>query len=255
MSEEDRLAAFIQGLRPKTRVEIFLKKVTTLEKAILVASSMEAVIGNRPKEINFVKLKKRGFLRKLEKIDIKCFKCGKRGHVSKNCRANNTMKLEKETNSKSAPSSTKNTIKSDMKCFKCGYKGHKAADCRVEKKFKNKTGSSANVVSVNIVELFDKVPNNDDNRNLPWLNLPNSSMSEYWTAYAKDRSREGSWHKYDKLILNYVIHSNKDYCHRCLELNEMINRELFHPLRCFEYYKETYNRANRANRAERELNY
>ena len=51
MSEAERLTCFIQGLRPKTRVELFLKKVDKLEDAILVASSMENALGAKPNEV------------------------------------------------------------------------------------------------------------------------------------------------------------------------------------------------------------
>ena len=57
MSEKDKLACFMQGLRPKTRVELFLKKVETLEEAILVASSIESVWSvptEKVNEINYI---------------------------------------------------------------------------------------------------------------------------------------------------------------------------------------------------------
>ena len=41
MSEEDKLACFMQGLRARTRVELVYKKVSTLTEAVTLASSLE----------------------------------------------------------------------------------------------------------------------------------------------------------------------------------------------------------------------
>ncbi len=58
MTEADKLTCFMQGLRPKTRIELFIKKVVKLEDAILIASSIESVLGNsRQNEINYVGVK------------------------------------------------------------------------------------------------------------------------------------------------------------------------------------------------------
>ena len=227
MSEAERLTCFIQGLRPKTRVELFLKKVDKLEDAILVASSMENALGAKPKEVNtFVKVNKGKNINDKSKYkDVKCHRCGKMGHVKKFCRVKLVESPKKE--GKSHPKANTNQSTTDKTCFKCGNVGHFAKNC-VLKKERGKVVQSNMVVACNVITFLDSKKASS-----------NSSLSEYWNLYRLDRTLEGSWHKYDKYVLNYCIHHGHDFCHGCYDLNESRDRCKEFPKRCSKHKRET----------------
>ncbi|CAH1376192.1 unnamed protein product, partial [Tenebrio molitor] len=72
--------------------------------------------------------------------DVLCFKCQKRGHISKNC----TAKIE-EAKKQSAPTAT-----SQVMCFKCNEMGHYASRCeKRERTTENAARQNVNVATEN----------------------------------------------------------------------------------------------------------
>jgi hypothetical protein len=100
MSESDKLACFMQGLKPLTKVELIIKEVKTLNQAILLATEIEHAryegnnSNNSVAKVNysttknkfnaFGKSNKQGS--SISKTDnIFCYTCKNKGHYSSNC--------------------------------------------------------------------------------------------------------------------------------------------------------------------------
>ncbi len=70
---------FIQGLRPRTQGEMFMRNLKNLEDAILLATTLENIVstGPRTSNVNFVKVNKAQFDRKppVKLFLGKCNKC------------------------------------------------------------------------------------------------------------------------------------------------------------------------------------
>ena len=146
MSETDRLTCFLQGLRAKTRAELFLRDVKSLDDAIKVATILESVrkqAGDmKPKlEVNSINKGK----------NLTCYRCKLKGHIAANCR----VELEEEeseeesddtteSNEKLGNTSEKKMFKNSvnkkidngkklkyphLKCNKCGKNGHTSEYC------------------------------------------------------------------------------------------------------------------------------
>ncbi|CAH1364853.1 unnamed protein product, partial [Tenebrio molitor] len=78
--------------------------------------------------------------------DVLCFKCQKRGHISRNC----TAKIG-ETNKQSAPTAT-----SQVMCFKCNEMGHYANHCeKRERTIENTARQNVNVATENNILFND----------------------------------------------------------------------------------------------------
>jgi len=54
-----------------------------------------------------------------DKREVKCFNCGKMGHIARNCRA---------------PSRNKDNNRREVTCYNCGKEGHYASKCRLPRK-------------------------------------------------------------------------------------------------------------------------
>ena len=142
MSEEDKLACFMQGLRARTRVELVYKKVSTLTEAVTLASSLELArndgsnqrahseereFGAKNKGQSHFKFRHENGTAKSGQA--KCFKCNKTGHFANKCRSSENSKNNNSSNSDNKSSGQKKESK-DILCWNCGKRGHKTADCR-----------------------------------------------------------------------------------------------------------------------------
>ena len=255
MPDNDRLTCFMQGLRPQTRVELFLKKCTTLEEAILIASTMESVRPNRINDVNFVKFNRNSNNERYK--NVKCNKCGRLGHIAINCRvkrapsspnynrnsSGNSFKKprtsfnNKYNNNGNNSNGNQRKSKLELSCFKCGIKGHYASDCRSTKPTTQNKHSRVNLVDVNTISLMDIV----DVNMLTIYDSPKEkdlSLSAKWWAYRGDKSLITSWHKFDKFVLNWCIHNCTDFCHDCYSRNENVDRNTTLPLRCSTHIKD-----------------
>ena len=158
MTEKDRLTCFLQGLRNKTRVELFIKDPQTIEDAILLATRLES-IRNSSGKVNEVSYAKVG-----KNTPIRCFICKKTGHLGAKCnrsfisnnqsmskQMSNTQQNRKFNERGSVEQNKQKKDLSQIECFSCGKKGHYSTKCRSAKK----NVVSANIVEVNMVDLFE----------------------------------------------------------------------------------------------------
>ena len=179
MSDADRLNCFLQGLRAKTRAELFLKDIKELDEAIKVATILESVrkqAGDmKPKlEVNSVDKSRK----------MKCYKCKLMGHIAANCRVklnNNIVKNKPYNKDKMVKSSGGSSFKKDFKknnfarnlkyskykCTKCGLNGHTAEYCRDSQKQKVKISTIETELDENLIVN----ESNLDNDSLVYLNM------------------------------------------------------------------------------------
>lgn len=106
--EADRRAldAFLRGLLGNVGEQTRLKFPVTLKEAVTTAVSIEFII--RPARTEFTD-------KKIYQTEVTCFKCHKKGHLSRDCRQRDSQP------SKGEP----------VTCYRCGKKGHIRKDCRV----------------------------------------------------------------------------------------------------------------------------
>ena len=162
MSDMNRLDCFLRGLRPKTRHELFLKKASSLEEAILIANTIESAKnqGSDPERSNFVKFTNKknfssfknksisGTYKPSERTDGNkdkaCFKCGIKGHLQATCRVK-TQNYASGNKSSFKPKQQGKPVfnKQNITCHKCSKKGHYANEC----------GGSRHAAKVNFVQL------------------------------------------------------------------------------------------------------
>jgi hypothetical protein len=169
MSESDKLACFMQGLKPLTKVELVIKEVKTLNQAILLATAIEHArnegnnSNNSVAKVNysatknkfnaFGKTNKQGS--STSKTDnIFCYTCKNKGHYSSNC-PNKTKTNKYKNFAKTANNANSANTFANITCRKCNQKGHYASSCRSAIK-------SVNTVVVNMMSTvgFNSVSTN-----------------------------------------------------------------------------------------------
>ena len=165
MSEEDKLACFIQALKTNTKTEVILRQPARLEDAIRIASVIELAREENNKVIktNYINVKNKFSLsnKKLRNPNLICSICNKNGHTSQYCRkSNNNVNVHKNmksieynknngskeikggynTNNNNNRGNTSNnnynknnnsTRNNQVQCRRCNKIGHKERDCRV----------------------------------------------------------------------------------------------------------------------------
>ena len=220
IADQDRMDVFVRGLRPKTQSEMFMRNITTLDDAILTASTLENLRpGPRLNDVNFVKINKPSFDKRshVKNFQGKCNKCHKIGHKEKDC----YVRIKSSTpsmNYRPINNGNKKDI-SQIECLKCHKKGHYSSRC-------GKLSSTAvnprrpmfqsNVVEVNIIEIIE----------------PKASTSIYCE---ENHTMESNWRNYDNFILRWCIHKNLDFCHDCLSINDKLNRLIDYPQTCIKH--------------------
>lgn len=121
--EADRRAldAFLRGLTGSVGEHTRLKFPTTMREAITTAVAVEHLL--RPAQVEIAE-------RKVFQGEVTCFRCHKKGHISRECKE---------------PSRTERPSNSDPKiCWRCGKKGHVRRDCRVRVDESKGRGSASN---------------------------------------------------------------------------------------------------------------
>jgi hypothetical protein len=155
MSEADKLACFMQGLRPLTKVELVIKEVKTINEAILLATAIEHARSegnnnNSVTKVNYSTTKSKynntssnKYSKASSKTDSNfCYICKSKGHFSSNCpNKGKTNRFKSFANTK--PNANNNSI-ANITCRKCNQKGHYASSCRSAYK-------SVNTVAINMI--------------------------------------------------------------------------------------------------------
>ena len=146
MSEKDKLACFLQGLRTRTQIELVYKDVKTLSEAIKLAASLE-LVRDKPKQDNGSvsdRLREAGSKGQFSfkygsgkktnepstpRPSVVCLKCKKTGHYANKCPVKSNVPPSSSTSDKSE---RKFNTPSRITCWNCGKTGHKTSECRIE---------------------------------------------------------------------------------------------------------------------------
>ena len=225
LTEKDRLDVFIQGLRPRTQGEMFMRNVKNLEDAILLATTLENIVstGPRTSDVNFVKVNKPQYDKKPSvKLFLgKCNRCHRVGHKEANCYKDKLRPTSFPTKTTSfRPIVRRDKINmSQIECFICHKRGHFASKCgkpssTSPSKFYNKPVQS-NIVEVNMIEILG--PEQVKSK-------CNTAYEEYQAMYDASIELDNNWLKYDFFVFNVVCHDSKDFCTECLSLNAVKDR-------------------------------
>lgn len=121
MSDSDKLACFLQGLKPKTRTELVIKGVKNVNEAIILAGRIEHArnesISNTVAKVNYSNVR---FKRDKSRVDVRnitCLKCKQKGHYATNCPSKTAINRPQN-------SFKNNNNMANVTCKICHKKGH-----------------------------------------------------------------------------------------------------------------------------------
>ena len=152
MSEKDRLACFLNGLKGKTYTELKLKDIKTLSEAIRLASILE--MGRESTRENRVSLNYARTLKKQNnnngqsknknndnnsRAGKQCTFCKKSGHTQDTCfRKNNNQGSNRQTErggqSQTHNNKSQQNNKHNNNCYNCNMPGHRKSECHATHK-------------------------------------------------------------------------------------------------------------------------
>ena len=160
LTDREKLVYFLDGLKPKTRLQLEIIQVKDFKEALATATRIERSVAESRHEnkvsVNYAKAERRKQSERKDKTkgaQIICYKCKLPGHKAPDCR----VKMDKQTPNKPEQKSTNSnnsTNKSQLYCKHCRRATHNTEDCRSANRSGNKT-TSANVASINVLNVQD----------------------------------------------------------------------------------------------------
>ena len=163
MSDDMLLTIFLKGIDQNLRVEIETKEIEDLKTAVKYAARIDMVRqgksyhgDERHNNKNRNENSNKSFQNKERQNNIKCYSCGKPGHLSKDCYSKKKMQNEKsgdnpgaskKNDEKDRKSVTFKSNENKRKCWSCGSYNHLTVDCK--KDFKAKKVLKSNLTEVN----------------------------------------------------------------------------------------------------------
>ena len=154
MSEKDRLACFLNGLKGKTYTELKLKDIKSLNEAIRLASILEMGRESRRENrmtVNYARTLNKQNNRNNQnkhknndnsnKSGKQCTFCKKNGHTQDMCfKKNNNQNSDKQTERRGQSQAQNNWSKGQQNnnknnnCYNCNMPGHRKNECRAPHK-------------------------------------------------------------------------------------------------------------------------
>jgi len=126
--EEEQLSLFIEALKPKTKCQLLVTKVQTMQQAMEQAAVLEECfgkegVGTEARRVNYATTQ---FPRKSFKKEEKPIKFSRGGRFVSNVRGKPV--------SNGKPMKKDNKVSTNVKCYNCGKNGHLQKNCWVQKK-------------------------------------------------------------------------------------------------------------------------
>ena len=146
LTEDQKLDLFLRGVRTKTKLELKLRNVLTLDDAIKIATTLEGIREQTSKVESIT------YVKQMNNTKMNCNYCKKSGHITKDCykaKAKNSNEPSKKPinygHKSNPPNDNKNNNPKQMskpfekpenktviRCNRCQKTGHIAKDCRVK---------------------------------------------------------------------------------------------------------------------------
>ena len=252
LSKLDKFTAFVSGLRHKTRVEIFQRKITTLDEAIEFAcqlNSAGSIDKSSNTQVNLVRVQRGKVAGRPKQInkDKTCHRCGKLGHIKKDCRVklpSDFKPTDKAMTSKPSSFDSKRPYNPAMNfvCRKCNKKGHYTSNCKSAIKTAHTNLVEINMLSLESVNNTVSSPalNNEiHNEEIPVVAHPNLKVMINNNSSIVVNQLEDSWCKFDELFFQFNISTsvtaNDTFCKSCKDININLNRKIWFPRRCVDH--------------------